>query len=96
MEEIKYICEECKEVVKPEFKTVKLAGNVHKVLLKCGDCGESTPLYYTNAKIRRLQKEQQQARAEGKADKAEELFIETKRRMDELKRKKEGGNDADG
>jgi len=87
---MEFTCRSCKEISKVHYFVIKRPRGIHQILFRCEHCEEDYHCYYTNAKIRRLQKEQAKAREDGFNDKALELFNETKRRMDELNEKKGG------
>jgi len=87
---MKFTCRNCKEISEVHYLEIKRPRGINQVLFRCVNCEEDYHCYYTNAKIRRLQKEQVKAREEGLYDKASELYNETKRRMDELNEKKGG------
>lgn len=89
MKGVRLICEDCKEASEPVFQTIKRT-NYHEVIVKCSECGSSTTCYYTDNKIRKLQKEQVNAREARDIEEAERIYEEVSRRMNELKERIEG------
>lgn len=87
---MEFECDNCGAISAIKFEVFKKARGIHLTLFRCEHCCEEYPCFYSNAKIRKLQKEQREARDSGLPEKAEDLYNETERRMSDLMEKQEG------
>lgn len=84
---MEFECDYCNHISEVKFRVTKKPGGLHYVFFRCEHCEADYPSYYTNAKIRKLQEQQVEARDNGEGEKALELFEETRRRMKNLNAK---------